>query len=129
LDVVRRPARVRLIAGLLACAWALVPLGTLIDGLVTEHVYCAEHQALEHAGESSPEVTSIALGSVRSAGADAEHGEQCQFAQMMAREYHAPGSLAVADAPRATAAEPAAVETDARPLAILSFAPKSSPPA
>src|SRR5689334_17717575 len=129
MEVVRRPARVRLIAGLLACAWALLPLGTLIDGLVTEHVYCAEHQALEHAGESSTGATEVAPGSVRAAGAEAGHGEQCQFAQMMAREYRAPESLAVADAPRATAAEPAAVESDAQPLAILSFAPKSSPPA
>ncbi|HTM23257.1 MAG TPA: hypothetical protein VL172_22200, partial [Kofleriaceae bacterium] len=52
MDVARRPARVRLIAGLLACAWALLPVGTLIDALLGKHVYCAEHAVIEHAGKA-----------------------------------------------------------------------------
>jgi hypothetical protein len=129
---VLRPARLRLIAGLLACVWGLLPLATLIDGLVTEHVYCAEHQALEHAGG----------GALATAGADdgqaslwatgdaaAEHGDPCPCTSINLREYRAAPQLAVAVPAQSGAVEPAIVATDAAPLPILAFAPKSSPPA
>src|SRR5262245_41155767 len=129
MDVSRRAVRVRLIAGLLACAWALVPLGTLVDALATEHVYCAEHNAIEHAGAGGGAAPARATGIASlqaSTDADGEHGEGCPFTQMVAREYRAPQQLAVAEAPRAIATEHPAVESDRPPLPVLAFAPKSS---
>jgi hypothetical protein len=135
--VVRRPARVRLIAGLLACAWALLPVGTLIDALLGKHVYCAEHGAIEHAGRpmaAATERTGAHDDSARSVrgtdAADGEHGEICRFAQMTTREFRAASAIAVADAPAPLPAmQPPAPAPVPAPVAILAFAPKSSPPA
>ncbi len=132
--MVRHHARVRLIAGLLACAWTLLPLGTLVDALATEHVYCAEHNAIEHAGDGGAEgmqplPAEPGAGFRAGSGAASEHGDSCPFTQLPPTVTRAPAPVVAVDAPRALAAMPAAIESDAAPLPILAVAPKSSPPA
>ena len=133
--MVRHHTRVRLIAGLLACAWTLLPLGTLVDALATEHVYCAEHNAIEHAADGAAEGAASLPVEPRSEGFQAgngapdEHGDSCPFTQIPPTVTRAPVAQLATCAPPALAIAPVAIENDTPPLPILAVAPKSSPPA
>jgi hypothetical protein len=123
-------SRTRLPAALLALIWIGAPLATTVHTAVDSHTWCPEHQALE---EGSPLERAEATEHATVAGdqPDADAHEDCASDDLYDRSFTptidgpAIGSAPVSDSPVLDAVS----LVDAPAIPILSFAPKSSPPA
>jgi hypothetical protein len=122
-------SRVRLPAALLALIWIGAPLGSVVHIAVDRHTWCPEHQAVE---EMSPLEGTEAAGhaTAEERAPEPNDHEDCAtdelFSQTFTLGLDAP---AVTAAPAALPSAAVASLVDAPAIPILSFAPKSSPPA
>ncbi len=110
--------------------WIALPVVGAIHGAHEQHVYCAEHGALEELRGGSAAGTSDLPESVIDAGAPApdEH-EACAFSHVVPCKAAARPSLTWHRLP--PAAQPCVApvaSSDTCPIPLLALAPKSSPP-
>jgi hypothetical protein len=117
----------RLVAGVLAAIWLLVPVAAAVHGTVEAHEYCAEHQAFEHIEDG---VAAVAGHHTTSVGSSRDLHEACELGDAILRTAVSAdaGIAAVVDASAPAASSIVAI---AGPCdrAVLDVAPKTSPPA
>ncbi len=121
-----RAPKPRILAGILAALWIVVPVASAVHGAIEAHQFCVEHQAFEHEShghEHAEDGTQV--HAQHEAGDD--HAA-CAFDDAALR--NAPPALAdiavvVPPATTATATAPAAHGPAAD---VLAAAPKTSPP-
>lgn len=113
---------------LLALIWCAAPVLSAIHAGAEAHRYCAEHGALEEASE--PEPTDVGSdGAVIPLAPERSHegcvfGRFCRFGQVLGQLVLEPaGDL------EATAMGPPVLLETGPSVAVICFAPKTSPPA